>query len=300
MTFPFAQWLRRPTQPNPAIESDNANLAVVLPWALARAADDLLFPSAYVEFIRSCLEMRTLAIKTIKQRRGGAQASHRFNTLLSVLTNPPPLAFPVADRLARVAQHFQHNTGPLISAQWHGDVRAHFEISSSFGHKGRILAAILRFMRTRQVLELGTAYGMSAMFMLETMGQDGRLTTVEGREVQHGIASTVLTARYPGRVVCELGLTSEILPRLCKELPPVDFLFHDAGHSRKAFIDDFHAALPLFAPGAVVLVDDIFWNDPRFAKRNPRCHQGWLKVATHPRVVQAVEISREMGLLLLS
>ena len=300
MPFFFAKSLHRSKQISPAQERDDANLAAVLHWALAKNGDDLSFPVAYLEFLRTCLETQTLTMKTIKQCKIKGDVGRRFNTLLEVITTPPPLSFFLADSLARVAQRFQENTSPLRSGQWQSDVRAHFEISSSFGHLGRILASIMRFMHTKNVLELGTAYGMSAMFILETMGSDGHLTTVECGETQYNIASSLLRARYPSQVVCELGLTSDILPRLCNELPPVDFLFHDAGHSHKDFVGDFYAALPLFASGAVVLIDDIFWNDPRFTARDPRCHEGWLKVASHPRVVYAVEINHEMGLLLLS
>lgn len=292
------------TPPQPMKLRDNANLDVVLPWALAKAGKPPKFPAAYVEFLRSCLESKTFPIITVKHDRGGGdtESAKRFASLLGALANLPPTEFALAEELAQIADSYLGNPSPVESGNWTGDVRAHFEMSSSFGHKGRILATIIRFMRCRHCLELGTAYGMSALFMLEALsahGPDTRLTTVEGSEPQYRIASGLLGNRYPGRVDCEYGWTSQVLPRLAKTLGPVAFMFHDAGHSRKDYVSDFQAALPLLAPGAVVLFDDISWNDPRFAAGNPECHKGWLEVAGHARVRWAVEIGRDMGLVLL-
>ena len=294
---------KKPTL-DPAKIRDNSNLDVVLPWALAKAGVDIQFPLAYVEFLRSCLERKTYPITTVKSKWGRADSepARRFESLLGALANLPPLEFAIAEALAKIANAYSGDNSPLQSGSWAGDVRAHFEMSSSFGHKGRTLATIIRFMRGRRCLELGTAYGMSAMFILEVLSKQGahtHLTTVEGSELQYKIASERLEGRYPGRVACEYGWSSAVLPHLGKSLEPVDFMFHDAGHSRKDYVGDFHAALPVLAPGAVVLFDDINWNDPRFAANNPQCRKGWLEVASHPKVRWADEIGQEMGLVLL-
>jgi hypothetical protein len=42
---------------------------------------------------------------------------------------------------------------------WAGDVGLHFGVSSSLGHKGRLLANVIRLCRSERCLELGTAYG---------------------------------------------------------------------------------------------------------------------------------------------
>jgi predicted O-methyltransferase YrrM len=288
----------------PAKLRDNSNLDIVLPWALAKAGDTVRYPVAYVEFLRSCLERKSLTITTIKKKPDNANEDsiRRFASLLDALPLLPPIEFSISEGLARAANAYLADSSPLESGNWSGDVRAHFEMSSSFGYKGRILAAIIRYMRCRRCLELGTAYGMSAMFMLEALvvqSPDTRLITVEGMEKLHRIASELLKSRYAERVECEYGWTSVVLPPLAKTHAPVDFLFHDAGHSRKDYVEDFRAALPLLAPGAVVLFDDINWNDPRFAKNNPQCHKGWLEVAGHARVAWAVEIDGAMGLALL-
>ncbi len=290
--------------PGAASVRDTANLEIVLSSALARAGEEIQFPVAYLEFLRTCLEKKRFPITTVKKNRGGhdQDSRRRFASLLGALSTLPAIEFAVATRLAGVADTFHNNPGKFQSNNWSGDIRAHFEMTSSFGHKGRILTAIIRFMRCSRCLELGTAYGMSALFLLEALaaqGRETRLTTVEGSEMLYQIASRLLESRFPGRVSCEYGWTSHVLPRLAGNLMPVDFMFHDAGHSRQDYVGDFQAALPSLATGAVVLFDDINWNDPRFSSTNPQCRQGWLEVVKHARVVWAVEIGQEMGLVLL-
>lgn len=291
------------SKPGPFKIRDNSNLDIVLPWTLAKAEDDIRFPVAYVEFLRTCLERKTYSITTIKSSRDSydQEPIRRFASLLDALANLPPLELALAQQLGQIADAYRANQSPLESGNWVGDVRAHFEMSSSFGHKGRILTSIIRFMRCTRCLELGTAYGMSALFMLEALSQRDaaiRLTTVEGLEKLYRISSELLESRYQVRVHCEFGWTFQVLPKLAKTIEPVDFMFHDAGHSRKDYVDDFLAALPILAPGAVVLFDDINWNDPRFSS-NPQCRKGWLEVVKHPRVWWAVEIGSDMGLALL-
>jgi predicted O-methyltransferase YrrM len=178
------------------------------------------------------------------------------------------------------------------------DVGKHFDISSSFGWKGRILSEIVRFMRPSNCLEFGTAYGMSSLFILGA-SKEAHLTTVEAMEPQFSIASQILQERYGDRVRCEFGLTDNVLPHVLPSMGGVDFLFHDAGHSFENYTSDFAAVLPHFRPGAVLLLDDIRWSDSRFYDGDPRCYEGWMEIVHHPRVRRAVEIDRTLGLALL-
>lgn len=286
---------------------DNTNIYLSMALQKATSANNILFPVNYIEFIRDCLEPKACEIREI--RKEAAQASDipakRFSALVDALARLPPIETAIAEKIALIADALRGNGKSVETDRWAGDVRAHFEMSSSFGANGRILVAIIRFMRCTHCLELGTAYGMSALFMLEALaaqGPDTRLTTVEGSELQYALSSELLSHHYGDKVFCAHGWTSQILPGLTKSLDRVDFLFHDAGHSRQDYNRDFNAVLPVLAPGAVVLIDDIRWHDPRFYKGNPRCYAGWREIANHPRARRAIEIGdggSSMGLLLL-
>lgn len=278
--------------------------ALILNWALQQVQQELYYPQAYLTLIQECLQPKTIEVKQLHENSQPERpASRRFATLVSALKNLPAIDFPTAQTAALIADRFRHDRTTVESASWIGDVGTHFELSSSFGLKGRILSTIVRYAQSRRGIELGTAYGMSALFILEmmkTQGRDFHLATLEGSEPQFTLASTLLKERYGDRVSCYYGWTQDIVPEIVNGLENVDFMFHDAGHSKKDYVRDFNAILPILAPGAIVIIDDITWNDPRFCSEDPKTYEGWLEVASHPRVLEAVEVDYGLGLLLLS
>lgn len=286
---------------------DRHNVDIVLSWALQKSSSnrDIHFPPAYIELLRSCIERKNLRIRQIKADSGGNDTTYgrRFSALVDALAGDlPPIEVSIAEEIAIIADSLRKNMRPVEIGQWAGDIGVHIENSSSVGMKGRILATVVRFSQSKRFLELGTGYGITGLFFLEPFkngAPSGRLTIIEGDKTAFSIASEILKTRYEEQVSCHFGWAAEALPKLVKSLEGVDFLFHDAGHSKEDYVRDFNAALPILKPGAVVLIDDIRWNDPRFSTGNPRCYEGWLEVVKHPRVRRAVEISDILGLLLL-
>jgi predicted O-methyltransferase YrrM len=156
-------------------------------------------------------------------------------------------------------------------------------------------------MRSEHCLELGTAYGMSTLFILAALkayAKSGRVDTVEKQQLFFDVASDTLKP-YGTMVTCHLGDTHELLPRLASSLGQIDFLFHDAGHSGLDHLQDFDAVIDILAPGAIVLIDDIHWDDPRFDAQPVGAYKGWLALIRRPRVRRAVEVDAELGLLLV-
>jgi predicted O-methyltransferase YrrM len=260
---------------------------------------------AYVEFVRACIEPVTLRIEVIKsdEQRRDAQIT-RFASLIDTLrSNLLPVPTGIALAIADLADRFRGSPLAIDWDHWSGDVGLHFSISSSSGHKGRILSTIVRLCRAKQCLELGTAYGLSAIFILEAqrfLGHQCHLTTIEAGNQQFALASDHLTKTYGTAVTCKLGHTQSLLPELARNTAPIDFMFHDAGHSREDYVNDFGAIVSALAPGSVVLIDDIRWDDTRFRKTAANTYLGWRDVVVHPRVRQAIEINGEMGLMQLT
>jgi predicted O-methyltransferase YrrM len=287
---------------------DNSNVDIVLSQILEqiKEPEPIHFPSAYVELLRDCIEKKAYKIreiKTIGTADSNALFFKRFSTLLEILpSHVPPIEFKTAKEIALIADSYRLISEPYEQGVWAGDVHTHFHLSSSFGMKGRILNTIVRVMRSEKCLELGTAYGMSALFIIEALksiGEASHLTTIERLKFQFLLASKMLNTRYGDHVSCHLGLTEEVLPNLVKSLSKIDFMFHDAAHTKEHYIRDFNLVLPILVPGSVVLIDDIRWDAGRFSTTNTRCYEGWMEIVSHPRVLRAVEINNSVGLLLL-
>ena len=261
---------------------------------------------AYVEFLRGCIEPMWCSLVTIRAD-GPLDDAHglRFQTLLeSVRGNLPPIPVALAVELARAADTLRSTTIPLDTRRWSGDVGLHFVISSSLGRKGRLLSSIVRFCRPKVCLELGTAYGMSARFILgtQTQGRAIHLTTIECDQPTYELIRPQLSARYGAAVDCRFGMTADVLPELVKSMGPADFVFHDARHSEEDYIRDFSLIVDALAPGAVILIDDIRWEDPRWHEGRANTYRGWQSIARHKRIRHAVEIDGSMaiGLVLLT
>jgi predicted O-methyltransferase YrrM len=285
---------------------DRSNVDLVLSAALrgSDARSVIHYPVAYVDFLRTCIEPASHSVTVMKAESGSTDcAAKRFVTLVDELRRGlPAIEFPVAQEIALIADQYRTLSAEANFGQWAGDVGLHFSMSSSFGRNGRILFNIIRFMRSERCLELGTAYGMSALFILGALkiyAKSGHLTTVEGSEPQFSLGSSMLKRWHGGAVSCHFVRTGSALPKLVKSLGRLDFMFHDCGHSREDYVRDFNQVSESLAPGAVVLFDDIRWEDPRFFAGKPRTYEGWKAVVADSRVRQAVEIDDVLGLLLV-
>jgi predicted O-methyltransferase YrrM len=265
------------------------------------------YPVCYAKFLRSCIESTSYSVVEIKSEDGAPEiARKRFSTLIEQLRiELPEMELPAAREIALVADDIRANAqSKTADYPWAGDVGLHSSIASSSGNKGRLLFNIVRFTRSGRCLELGTAYGISAQFILAALRlyfKSGHLTTIEASEPQFSIASALLNGRFGDMVCCHFGMTTKLLPELVKRIGPIDFMFHDAGHSHQDYVNDFRLVTENLTPGAVVLFDDIRWEDDRWKTSSEAVdtYRGWREVVDHPRVCRALEIDGSLGLLLL-
>jgi predicted O-methyltransferase YrrM len=285
---------------------EDRNVDICLAGALEEpgALTRIRYPAAYVDFLRTCIDYMTCSVEDVRtDGPDNDSMSKRWTTLLDVLrSDVPPISFATAQSIALVADRYRGLSDPVEYGQWAGDTGLLFSISSSFGKKGRILSSIVRLTRRERCLELGTAFGMSALFILSTLkaqGGIGHVTTLEGLEPQFSLAAAMLKDQYGDMVSCHLGMTDQVLPELAKSMGSIDFLFHDAGHSREDYVRDFDAVIDVLSHEGIVLVDDIRWEDARFSSQPAETYRGWREVVAHPRVRRAVEINGSLGLLLL-
>jgi predicted O-methyltransferase YrrM len=140
---------------------------------------------------------------------------------------------------------------------------------------------------------------MSILSMLGRNGDSGKLTTVERFDPMCSLAKERLHRQYGDSVSCHKRIIQEVLPGILDGMAKIDLVFHDASHTKEDYIRDFTLIEPYLASGCVVLIDDIVWDDPRFSREDPKAYEGWLAIVGHDRVVNALEINNELGLLLL-
>jgi len=132
---------------------------------------------------------------------------------------------------------------------------------------GAVLRLLAQVLSARNVVEVGTGAGVSGLWLLAGMRQDGVLTTVD-TEPEHQRATRqafteagIATTRY--RLIN--GTAAEVLPRLTDG--GYDLVFVDAD---KTSYGTYHEqAVRLLRPGGVVAFDNVLWHN-RAADNNIR------------------------------
>jgi caffeoyl-CoA O-methyltransferase len=115
---------------------------------------------------------------------------------------------------------------------------------------GRLLQVLLRAVRARRVLEVGTLGGYSAIWMARALPPDGHLLSIE-RDGRHAAFAGryVERAGLSGVVDVRRGRALDVLPSLDGE--EFDFAFLDADRSPLATYLDW--ALRLVRPGGMIV-----------------------------------------------
>jgi predicted O-methyltransferase YrrM len=259
-------------------------------------------PHAALRLLRQSFVPARFDIVEVKNAgEAGAKGEDRFSRLIEAMRNLPPVPESTARRCALIADGYLGNAEEFPKR--HADVAWHFARSSCNMLKGRVMTAVVRFMRPHRCLEVGTAYGFSAAVIasaMERVSPQGRLLTIELGDIQYRLSSALLASEFGDRIVCRKGNTRDILAAAVAEMAPIGFVFHDGGHSEENYVSDFETMVEALAPGGVVLFDDIRWRDRDRPEHDPRCYEGWRRVVEHPRVERAIEVGPTMGMVTVS
>jgi caffeoyl-CoA O-methyltransferase len=122
--------------------------------------------------------------------------------------------------------------------------------------EGRFLSFLVRAMRARRVLEVGTFTGYSSICMASALPPDGKVITLDVNAETTEIARRYATeAGVVDRIDYRVGPGSETLAEL---EGPFDLVFIDA--DKAGYIDYYEAALPMLADGGVIVADNVLWS----------------------------------------
>lgn len=138
-----------------------------------------------------------------------------------------------------------------------------------------LLKLLLAAKRPRQILEVGTAVGFSALFMAEYNPVSCHITTIENYEKRIPVARANFARSGREKDITLLeGDAAVILKELNK---PFDFIFMDAAKGQYIhFLDD---VFRLLAPGGMLVSDNVLQDgdviESRFAvtRRNRTIHK---------------------------
>lgn len=125
------------------------------------------------------------------------------------------------------------------------------------GHfQGRVLSMLSKLIQPKNILEIGTYTGYSALCLAEGMQENGELHTIDINEELVDFQRKYFDASlYGNQIYQHLGNALEIIPTLDKTF---DLVFIDADKSN--YPNYLELILPKLNKGAVILSDNVLWS----------------------------------------
>jgi len=122
--------------------------------------------------------------------------------------------------------------------------------------EGRFLGVLVRGLRARRVLELGTFTGYSSISMALALPSGGRVITCDVNEETTAIARRYAEeAGVADRIDYRFGPGLETIAQLDG---PFDLVFIDA--DKPNYVNYYEATLPLLAEGGLIVADNTLWS----------------------------------------
>ncbi len=134
------------------------------------------------------------------------------------------------------------------------------------GHyQGRVLSMLTKLINPKNILELGTYTGYSALCLAEGMQADGVLHTIDKNEELFDFQRKYFDkSSWAKQIIQHLGEAKQIIPRLDLNF---DLVFLDADKSN--YLTYFELIVPKLNSGGVILTDNVLWSGKVTKALNP-------------------------------
>lgn len=115
---------------------------------------------------------------------------------------------------------------------------------------------LLRSIKAKRVLELGTFTGYSALAMAENLPNDGLVITVDINEENANLAQKFWAdSKHGHKIKSILGNALDIIPSLGGRF---DFIFIDA--DKRNYIEYLKMTIPLLTESGMIVIDNVLWS----------------------------------------
>lgn len=154
---------------------------------------------------------------------------------------------------------------------------------------GKFYASLVRTLRPRVIVELGTAFGVSGMYWLSGLqeNQFGKLHTFEVNDKWAEIARTNL-ASVGNRFRLWQGLFEDCMEEALGN-QKIDIAFIDGVHTSEWVIPQVSLIKERLAPGGIVVLDDI-----NFSKDMESC---WIQLSMRSDICGVYRLTDRVGIL---
>lgn len=125
------------------------------------------------------------------------------------------------------------------------------------GHfQGRVLSILSKLIQPKNILEIGTYTGYSALCLAEGMQTDGTLHTIDTNEELYDLQRKYFDkSEYGNQIVQHIGSAIDVIPKLDFVF---DLVFIDA--DKKNYPNYLNIIIPKLKKGSVILSDNVLWS----------------------------------------
>lgn len=136
----------------------------------------------------------------------------------------------------------------------------------SGGFQGRVLSMISKLIQPKNILEIGTYTGYSALCMAEGMRAEGILHTIDKNEELYDLQRKYFDkSEFGSQIKQHVGNALEIIPSIEEKF---DLVFIDADKAN--YSNYFNLIIDKMNPGGVILSDNVLWSGKVIEKLNPK------------------------------
>ncbi|MBK9732031.1 MAG: class I SAM-dependent methyltransferase [Chitinophagaceae bacterium] len=147
--------------------------------------------------------------------------------------------------------------------------------------QAQLLFRIAVFYQCRQILELGTSLGFSAMY-LAASGANTKVITLEGAPALAERARKNFEAPGMKNIEVMAGPFEKTLPLALQQTQKVDLIFFDGNHRKEPTLNYFRQALDYTNDDSIFIFDDIHWS--------PEMKAAWISIKAHPQVTLTIDL----------
>ena len=125
--------------------------------------------------------------------------------------------------------------------------------------QGQLMRMIVQISGARDILELGTFTGYSAICLAGALPQDGHLDTLElNDELEDLILEGFEKAGLEDRISLHIGDCKKIILKLREEGRMYDMVYMDA--NKREYCEYYELVFDMIRPGGLILADNVLWD----------------------------------------
>jgi len=132
--------------------------------------------------------------------------------------------------------------------------------------QGRVLSMISKLIQPKNILEIGTYTGYSALCLAEGLASEGKIFTLDKNEELETLQNKYFEkSGFRNQIAQFVGNAIEIIPTIDQKF---DLVFIDADKSN--YINYFHLIIDKMNSGGIILSDNVLWSGKVVEKLDPK------------------------------